>query len=264
MHVSTIPLSGPTDTRKPHLVGPELAYELAEIGLRGFNQYMNHTLPRELELDVGFREKWETRDHSRVTEGFNNWQKIVFAKQAGFTGEQFPISGGTRPLPGIDYSWSEMYESARFAEFLAHITEFGKSYMKRSRYTDIPDSFRAFVWVEVFQKGDSVKPGPRIQDAYVAGRFFAQVGRGFGAMLNFVDARGINPPFGKTYAYTMRRGSLLLHPPWNSYFTTPNMEETPIVCYAFLLYPANGTRLKWNDDATINFKVSESLTFEPE
>eukprot|EP00439_Symbiodinium_sp_Y106_P014685 s3939_g2.t1 len=72
IHLSSVPLSTPDAEA---FESPDFHKELAEIGLRGFQEYVNKTLPKELELDKPFSEAFMTADHSRVNLGFRRWQK---------------------------------------------------------------------------------------------------------------------------------------------------------------------------------------------
>merc|ERR1712096_21007 len=159
-------------------------------------------------------------------------------------------------LPDINYSWPELYNNPRLSELNQHIKEIIRPYLTRCGVTDIPDDFLVYTWVEVFQRGDATKPGSRIQGSHVAGRFFAQAEPG-SIKFNIDDERGINPPFGKTYSYMAKPGFLLVHPSWHSYIVTPNMRDTPVVTFAFLVYSANGTRLAFDKDPTVDVKVSK-------
>jgi len=259
IHFSSIALSGPGGDN-PSLEPIGFGKELASIGMRGFKEYLTKTLPRELELDEELAARWAQSDHSRVNIAFQRWQKRVFADLYRVPAEGLTSFGDMAPrLEGINYSWPELYESAAFARLKSRIVELSRLYLKRSGYTDIPSKFRVFVWVEVYDKGDAMRPGSRVDGAYLAGRYFASVEKG-SIKFNFEDPRGINPPFGKTYSHAPFEGNLVLHPVWNSYFMTPNMKSYPAISYAFLVYPAEGSKLNFQDDLTGDLKVSRSFS----
>jgi len=249
IHFSSMPLSDPGGKAKG-LESAEFGKKLADIGLRGFKDYLQKTLPKELELDSELAATWNSTDHSRINTAFYRWQKRVFAER-----HNLPVESLTAKLEdaphheGIDYTWPELYDSVEYARFLARVTELSKLYLKRSGMADPPSRFQIFPWVEVFERGDALRPDARIQGAYLAGRYFASVNEG-DIKFNFEDPRGINPPFGKTFSHAPYRGNLVLHPVWNSYFVTPNMRTNPVVVLAFLVYPDAGKRTDWRRDVT--------------
>ncbi|CAE7300543.1 unnamed protein product [Symbiodinium natans] len=278
IHLSTVPMSTPTSES---FETPDFHEELAAIGLRGFQEYVNKTLPKELELDKPFAEAFATADHSRVNLGFRRWQKRVFAMQnknifpANFDEDRIGLDildaganvdfmlGNTKtkaPWPAVDYAWPELYENAVFKRLRARIQESARLYLKRSGWDsdDLPKRFKIFIWVEVFNPGDALRPSAHTDGGFVMGRYWVQAQRN-AMKFNFEDPRGINPPFGKTHSLTIDLGTMTLFPTWASHFLTPNMKGKTIVCYAFSVYPDNGNTLDFEDDQTGTFIVTEDL-----
>eukprot|EP00438_Fugacium_kawagutii_P022596 Skav212134 [mRNA] locus=scaffold1323:200799:203914:- [translate_table: standard] len=72
IHVSKFPLS--TDGVNS-LEPPAFGEELVKVALAGFEEYVNKTLPLELELDKQFADEFHAADHSRVNLAFRRWQK---------------------------------------------------------------------------------------------------------------------------------------------------------------------------------------------
>jgi len=258
IHFSSVPL---TTREKDSLDPPEMGDELAAIGLARFEEYLKSTLPKELRLDEPFAEGFKIMDHSRVNLAFNRWQKRVFAETTGIPIEEILQQGEAVPerLEGINYTWPELYESKAFKRLRQRMAELTRLYNRRSGFpagshADGP-RFRVFPWVEVFKKGDALRPGSRTDAAYAMGRYFPQVTKG-SLKLNFEDPRGINPPYGKTFSHAAYDGNLVLYPTWVSHFITPNMYDRPAVCYCFLLYPSDGKTLSWKDDVTADIIVT--------
>jgi len=267
---------------------PSFAEELAEIGLRGFEEYVNHTLPKELELDKPFAEAFDAADHSRVNLAFRRWQKKVFATHhqdifeanfdesaeggslldVGPTAESLAghtvgrMAGGDSQAswPKVGYSWPELYDNAAFKRLRARINEIARLYLKRSGHDreDLPRKFRIFIWVEVFQPGDALRPSAHTDGGYVMGRYWVRAQKN-SMKFNFEDPRGINPPFGKTHSLSVAEGTMTLFPSWASHFVTPNMKKTTAVCYVFSVYPENGNTMDFEDDSTGSLVVTEKL-----
>merc|ERR1712094_167930 len=89
----------------------------------------------------------------------------------------------------------ELYGSPEFAKLKLRIAELTRLYLKRTGYNreDLPKKFHEFVWVEVYDKGDALRPGARTDGAYLLGRYFASAKRG-AVKLNFEDPRGATLP----------------------------------------------------------------------
>lgn len=270
IHLSSVPLSTPDAEA---FESPDFHKELAEIGLRGFQEYVNKTLPKELELDKPFAEAFLTADHSRVNLGFRRWQKRVFAMRnkklfpANFDEESqglgildagndadFLLSNTKAHWPEVNYAWPELYENARFQRLRARIQEIARLYLKRSGWEkdELPQRFKIFIWVEVFQPGDALRPSAHTDGGYAMGRYWVQAKKN-AMKFNFEDPRGINPPFGKTHSLPVNVGTMTMFPNWASHFLTPNMKSKTIICYAFSVYPERGNNLDFEDDETGKF-----------
>jgi len=260
LHFSSVPLSSPKD--EPGAVAlepPTFGRRLRNIGLRRFREYLHSVLPQELQIDEQMREEFNQLDHgSRVNLAFLRWQKRVYAEREGLDVEAMSARGERTPmLPGINYSWPELYDSAEFKKLKVRIGELTRLYLKRTGYKneDLPKKFNEFVWVEVFEKGDALRPAARTDGAYLLGRYFASAKKG-AVKLNFEDTRGINPPYGKTYSHLVYEGNVVLFPTWSSHFITPNMFNYSVVSYCFLVYPEGGNTLHWSDDRTSSITVN--------
>ncbi|CAK0887325.1 unnamed protein product [Prorocentrum cordatum] len=202
----------------------------------GCQEYLKNVLPRELEIDPQMREEisptegtdprnpsqeFDRLDHgSRVNLAFLRWQKRVYADREGLDVESMSARGERAPrLPGINYTWPALYDSPDFKRLQTRIADLTRLYLKRTGYrsSDIPRRFHQFVWVEVYEKGDALRPGARTDGAYLLGRYFASAKRG-ALKLNFEDPRGINPPYGKTFSHQVYEGNVVLFPTWTSHF----------------------------------------------
>jgi hypothetical protein len=262
-----MPLSTPAASS---LETPEFGKEFSQIALNGFKRYLETILPKELEVDKEFAAMFAEQDHSRVHLAFLRWQKRVFAEQTGARVDELTGRGHVAPkLPGVDYTWPELYE--KMPKLLFRLNQVSKLYMRRTGYDNIPKKPRIFVWAEVYNKGDSQAPWARTDGAYMMGRYFAQAKAG-ALKFNFEDPRGINPPYGKTYSHGAFEGNLIVFPTWVSHFITPNMHNSSQVCYGFIVYPPDGNSLDYEDDKTGSLEVvrnmhvskkGTSFTFEP-
>lgn len=260
-HFSSLNLSPPRRDQASALEPLEFGEELRALGERRYEEYLRETLPKELEADPSFAADFHGMDHSRVNLAFQEWQKRVFADQMGVKVSNLTARGfigSARDLPGIDYSWPELYESAAFKRLKVRVAELSKLYLKRTGYKDLPSRFRIFIWAEVYRKGDALRPGVRTDGAYLTGRYFAS-GKKASMKLNFEDSRGINPPYGKTFSHAVQQGNLVLFPAWASHFLTPNLFDNTVVCYSFLVYPPDGSGIAWEDDLTTQVKVTRSF-----
>lgn len=246
--LTSIPLSG-----KEGLLPASFGTELAQLGLARYSVYVNSTLPKELELDHAYAAEFERTDHSRVNLAFQRWQKLVFADAKQVPTHQ--LSSQNEPLaklPGIGYTWPELYEHQSYGNLQKNIEKLGRRYLLRAGYDELPSTLRIFIWVEVFGKGDAMRPFPRTDGAYCAGKYFAS-GENGGVKFAFEDPRGINPPFGKTFNHEVFPGNIIFFPVWASYFITPNMKKTPVVSYSFLIYPPEGNTRDWRQDKTASY-----------
>lgn len=256
IHLSSVALSGPNASV---LEGPEFGVELAQIGAAGFQRYLSTILPSELAADQELAAEFAQADHSRVNVAFERWQRRAFADSSGMALEELASWGqAARRLPGVNYSWPELHGSRVFQRLKARIAELSKLYLKRSGYQDVPKTFQIYIWAEVYNRGDALRPGARTTGAYLTGRFWASAQKGT-LKLNFEDPRGINPPYGKTYSHAVYEGNLVLFPVWVSHFITPNMQDYAAVCYSFLVYPPGGGTLAWQDDLSAQLTVSKPL-----
>ncbi|CAL1135736.1 unnamed protein product [Cladocopium goreaui] len=273
IHVSKVPLSTQAaDSLEPAAFGEELA----RVALEGFEEYVNKTLPMEMEFDKQFADEFHAADHSRVNLAFRRWQKRVFAEQ---NRDIYPANGaldilesgpnpdfiagitkGAAPLKEINYTWPGLYENSSFRKLRQHINTLAKLYLKRSGHptSELPKTFRVFIWVEVFRKGDSLRPLAHTDGGFLMGRYWPQLKKN-ALKFNFEDPRGINPPFGKTHTHNVEEGSLTMFPSWASHFITPNMKSRTAVSYVFIVYPEGGNVLDFEDDRTGNIQVSETL-----
>eukprot|EP00434_Breviolum_minutum_P017034 symbB.v1.2.015031.t1/scaffold1037.1/size142759/3 len=270
IHLSKIPLSTQT---VGSLEPPTFGEELAKVALEGFEEYVNKTLPLELELDKHFADEFHGADHSRVNLAFRRWQKRVYAEQ---NRDIYPVDGvdsgadilqrgphpdfiagvtkGAAPLKDVNYTWPALYENSAFRKLQADMLD-------RSGHTpdDLPKTFRMFIWAEVFRKGDSLRPSAHTDGGYVMGRYWPQLKKN-AMKFNFEDPRGINPPFGKTHSHSVEEGALTMFPTWASHFITPNMKSKPAVSYVFIVYPEVGNTLDFEDDLTGN--ALETITVQ--
>mmetsp|Transcript_65368 Transcript_65368/g.121860 ORF Transcript_65368/g.121860 Transcript_65368/m.121860 type:complete len:306 (+) Transcript_65368:53-970(+) len=257
MHVSIVPVS--CATRKS-LDTPDLARGLSQIGLDGFEKFVK-LLPAMLEADPAFHASFAVADHSRTNLAFRNWQLL---SQANYTGSD-PMGLAVRGevlqyTPGVEYSFLELYEDPLYERLLSRINQLSRLYLVRTGYDKeaLPSKFRVVTWVEVLKKGDAFVPITRTDGAYLAGRFFAQFEEG-AIKFQFEDQRGINPPFGKTHAYTPYEGSMIMHPTWSSTFTTPSLSNEPLVMVCFLVYPPDGKMISWKEDLTGRLEVERKI-----
>ncbi|CAK9086807.1 unnamed protein product, partial [Durusdinium trenchii] len=147
-----------------------------------------------------------------------------------------------------------------FRKLRFHINALSKLYLKRTGHDprNLPKAFRSFVWVEVFRKGDSLRPSAHTDGGYLMGRYWPQLKKN-ALKFNFEDPRGINPPFGKTHSHLAEEGDLTMFPTWASHFITPNMKSQPAVCYTFAVYPEDGNTLDFEDDLSGNLIISETM-----
>ncbi|CAE8599020.1 unnamed protein product [Polarella glacialis] len=258
LQVNSIPLSTPSVAS---LEPPEFGTELTKLGLAGFKAYLNSTLPLELEIDEQFAREFHESDHSRVNIAFLRWQKRVFAEKYNVPAEGLTSRMERIPrLEGIQYTWDELYNNAAFKQLRRRISALSRVYLKRSGHAaeELPKKFRIFTWVEVFRRGDSLRPWARTDGSYLMGRYFPTVVHK-SMNLNFEDPRGINPPFGKTHSHEVFEGNLVLFPSWASHFITPNMVNKTAVCFAFLVYPPDGPTLDFEDDQTGSLVITSKV-----
>lgn len=259
VHFSSVPLS--KSKAQPQAFEPEeFGTELRNIGLARFNEYLTSVLPKELEIDKEANAEFQKADHSRINMGFFRWQKRVFADHEGVPVEQLSARGDLAPrLDGINYSWPELYENRAFRKLKTRITELAKLYNKRAGYKESPSKFRIFSWVEVYNKGDALRPGARTDGAYLMGRYFADA-KSDSLKMNFEDPRGINPPYGKTFSHPVYQGNMVIFPTWVSHFITPNMGDHTAVCFVFLVYPPGGNTLNWRHDSNADIRIERNLS----
>lgn len=251
--MTSVPLSGPEG-----IESHSWAEELANVGLTKYRAYVNSTLPKELELDPVYAAEYMTLDHSRVNMAFNRWQRRSYAARTGVPLHQLTSQREMLPtLPGIDYSWPELYEHKSFRTLESHIEKLSRKYLRRAGYRELPDKFRIFIWVEVFGQGDAMRPMSRTDGAYLSGKYFA-TGQESAIKFAFEDPRGINPPFGKTFNHEVYPGNIIMFPVWASYFITPNMKSKPVVSFSFVVYPSDGNDRHWMDDKTASYMVVDN------
>lgn len=251
--MTSVPLSGPEGI-ETHSWGETLA----NVGLAKYRAYVNATLPKELELDTAYAAEFATLDHSRVNMAFNRWQRQVYGEHMAVPLHQLTSQREQLPkLPGVDYAWPELYEHQHFRTLEGHIDKLSRKYLRRAGYKELPDKFRIFIWVEVFGPGDAMRPMARTDGAYLSGKYFA-TGDQSAIKFAFEDPRGINPPFGKTFNHEVYPGNIIMFPVWASYFITPNMKNTPVVSYSFVVYPADGNDRHWHDDKTAAYTVIDA------
>lgn len=233
----------------------EVGEELANIGFRGFQEYVNSTILQELKVDAELADWYRRTDHSRVNTAFKRWQKRVYADLDDFPVENLTSRGQWAPrLEGLEYTWPDLYNSSAFSILRRRLSELSRQYLRRTGYTDLPKKFRIFVWVEVFQKGDALAPSANTDGAFLMGRYYAMAPPR-AVKQNFEDPRGINPPFGKTHSMPAVQGYVILFPAWASHLITPSMVDQPVVCYSFLVYPPTGNTLNWQEDLTSQMAV---------
>jgi hypothetical protein len=255
------PLSMPSLQRQPPLESPKFGQELADIGYARYKKYCKEVLPRELELDNGFAELYRTSDHSRANAAFKRWQTRAFASRDKVPVSRLLARAEAAPkLPGINYEWPELYDSPQYMRLIQRVRQLSKLWLKRAGYPqeETQQKLLVYPWVEVYDHGDAMRPFTRSDGAYIFARYFAKAAPGM-MKFNFEDPRGINPPFGKTFTYSVHGGELTMLPSWASTFTTPNMVNNSVVCYCFLIYPADG-RIKWSSDVSGQLTISNNFT----
>lgn len=248
------PLSGSDKA----LESAEFGRKLSQIGYERYQRYVKEVLPVELATDAAFNATFQQADHSRMQLAFKRWQSRAFATHEGLPIRRILPQADTSPrIEGVDYAWPELYESAEYKRLIGRVRQLSKVYLKRAGYgsEELGQKFLVFPWVEVFGKGDALRPMTRSDGAYVFSRYFASVSRG-SLKFNFEDPRGINPPYGKTYSDAVYAGEIAMVPSWVSTFITPNMKNSTAVCYCFLVYPEKG-RLPWDKDLTGDIKVNK-------
>lgn len=274
IHINKISMSGEGQAA---LDSPQMGKELAQLGVQVFEDYEKNVLPRELELDKPFSEEFAQSDHSRVNLAFLRFQKRAFGDEnsdvfgaqeltpsampdgdlvaAGLSSEILAGQIVQSPrLKEISYTLPQLYENATFKRFRSRVNELAKMYLKRSGFPAerIPKKFKIFAWVEIFRKGDSLRPFARTDGGLLMGRYWPRKKRQ-SQKFNFEDPRGINPPFGKTHSHEVTEGDVTMFPTWASHFITPNMKKGANVCYAFVVYLPEGNVLDFEDDATGSF-----------
>lgn len=278
IHLSKVSLSG---EGQGALDSPQMGKELAELGIQVFEDYEKNTLPRELELDKPFSNEFAHSDHSRVNLAFLRFQKRAFGDEnsdifraqeltpsampsgdliaAGLSSEMLAGQVAQSPrLKEINYTLPQLYGNSTFKKFRNRINELAKVYLKRNGAREIPKKFRIFAWVEVFRKGDSLRPFARTDGGLLMGRYWPRM-KTNSQKFNFEDPRGINPPFGKTHGHDVNEGDVTLFPIWSSHFITPNMKKGTNVCYAFVVYEPSGNTLDFEDDVTGSFTKQERI-----
>jgi len=266
IHISKSPMSS---SEAASLESPAFGKELAELGLKGFEEYQKQVLPRELELDAPFAEEFRTSDHSRVNLAFLRWQKRVYGEQQKETWNGGPVdhlAGRIELSPRleeINYTWPELYKNATFRRLRSRINELAKMYLTRSGAEPdvLPKRFKIFAWVEIFKKGDSLRPWARTDGGFLMGRYWPQKKKN-AMKFNFEDPRGINPPFGKTHHHEADEGYVSMFPTWASHFITPNLFKKPVVCFAFIVYPDDGNTMDFEDDVTASMVKTEPLQLQ--
>lgn len=259
IHLNLLPFSSPS---APSLEPATLGDELTDIALAGFKDYVSEILPKELQIDEQLSKQYNSSDHSRVNVAFLRWQKRVFADLHNISVEELTSRGDWAPhLQAVRYDWPQLYQSAGFKKLKTRISELSRVYLKRSGYKQLPKQFRIFIWVEVFQTGDAMRPWVRTDGAYLTGRYFSSFEKG-SLKLNFEDPRGINPPYGKTNSIAPYEGMMALFPAWVSQFITPNMRSQTAVSFNFLVYAADGNTLNWEEDLTAKIEVVKDLAIK--
>jgi len=145
VHVAQTSLSSADSTS---LETAQFGAELAELGLKGFQQYRSSILPLELELDSKFKQEFSALDHSRVNLAFRQWQTNAFSEAFNMSVRSITPKGARiRRYENISYKWPELYENATFHRLSVRIRELSRLYLKRTGYTNL-SRLRTFMWAK--------------------------------------------------------------------------------------------------------------------
>lgn len=244
----TVPLT-------PGLIDASATARLAAIGEEAFDHYVKEILPKELQIDKKWEADFTTSDASRMNLGFVRWQKRVYSKLRRVPLNELSWDGSPIPkYPNVNYEWNELYKSRELNALRTQIERLSSMYLNhigkdgnRGRRR-----FRTFIWVEVFRYGDAHRPRVRT-GAATSGIFYARYSSSKEGKqkIAFEDARGINPPFGKTHNHQPKEGEIQIFPSWASHFVTPHRTNSTNVYFNFVCWPPDGApELDWEDDAT--------------
>lgn len=240
-------------------VGPQvLAERLAEIGERGFDAYVRQVLPRELRADKAFARSFEQADDTRFNAGFLKWQKRVFSNVEQLPIEDLDWDGSMVPrVNGVTYAWPELYKSDVYMDLRNRIHALARMYFKSigSEFgeKDYKEKLRIFIWAEVHRFAGFYHSRMHT-GAALAGKFFARHTsvEDRGQRLLFQDARGVNPPYGRSHKLLPVEGDLVLWPSWAPHWLTPQtIANSTNVHFSFLVWPPDGpSDFDWEDDPT--------------
>jgi len=262
----SIPLVGKGD--KPTLMEKATLAKLAKIGEAMWLKYRDQILPIELKTDPAFAAEYAADDNSRLNFAFMRWQKRVFCDKFRVPTHEVSFDGGEIPkYDTVEYIWKEFYGSPEYKILRKTIERVVNMYLKRMNKMP-PDGkrhkFRTFIWAEVYGFADAQRPYTRT-GAFSAGRVTARFTKlkGYGQKVAFEDARGINPPFGRTHNHELSEGNLMLHPSWSATFVTPHRLNSTNVFFAFAAWPQEGPGgLDWEDDSTGDYTLKKKLNIK--
>lgn len=227
---------------------------LAAVGEAAFARYVDEILPKELELDPSWRERYEDIDGSPANIGFNRWQKKVQSLNNAISVQEINWDGHRVPkYPGLLYDWPELYNSEEYDSFMEMADKWCSHYVETTRGSK--EELRIFAWAEVYAPGDFQVARP-ITGAPVSGIYVARGNRQ--QSMVFQDERGKIAPFGQEHSEEMYSGKLMVLPAWATIRFTPNLGNKSNVYFRFWVSYFGGIRdFDWEDDPVSDWKPTK-------